>query len=153
MLKDAQLRRCWAIRITTGLMATAKRVLPHERERTTFGLVLDTAAVGTTPRVARTPGAPSQFFGHKDTIGIFAIGSKRWTRYKPKTGIQGPCRPKKLHGARFETHPGVAPLLGFLQQMLEQPFRHALAPVGRGGAHRFDFGVLRIEGFECPTPD
>jgi len=36
--------------------------------------------------------------------------------------------------------------------MLEQPFRHALAPVGRSGAHRFDFGVLRIEGFERPTP-
>jgi hypothetical protein len=59
---------------------------------------------------------------------------------------------EKIPGARFETHPGVAPLLGFLQQMLEQPFRHALAPVGRGGAHRCDFGVLRIEGFECPTP-
>ena len=59
-------------------------------------------------------------------------------------------RQKKSLG-RFETHPSVAPLLGFLQQMLEQPFRHALAPVGRGGAHRCDVGVLRIEA-ECPHP-
>ena len=50
------------------------------------------------------------------------------------------------------SHPGVAPLLGFLQQMLEQLCRHALAPVSRGRAHRFDFGVLRVEFFEGTTP-
>src|SRR5262245_54895511 len=110
------------------------------------------AAVGTTPRVARTPGAPSQFFAHKDAIGICTIVGKRWTRCKPKTGIQGTRRQKKLHGARFETHPSVAPLLGFLQQMLEELFRHALAPVRRGCAHRLNFGVLRVEGFEGTTP-
>ena len=145
------MRQNWAIRIATGLMATTKRVLPHERERTTFGLPPDAAAVGTTPRVARTPGAPSQFFGHKDTIGIFTIVSKRWTRCKPKTGIQGTRRQKKIHGTCFETHPGVATLLGFIKQMLEQLFRHALAPVRRGRAHRFDFCVLRVEFFDGTT--
>jgi len=59
---------------------------------------------------------------------------------------------KKLHGARFETHPRIATLLGFLQEMLEQLFRHALAPVRRGRAHRLDFSVLRVEFFEGPTP-
>ena len=59
---------------------------------------------------ARTPVDTSQFFGHKDAIGVCNIVYKRWTIFKPKTGIQG-TRIKKIHGTRFETHPGVATLL------------------------------------------
>ena len=57
-----------------------------------------------------------------------------------------------LVALKFLSAPRVAPLLGFLQQMLERPFRHALAPVRRGRAHRRDFSVLRVEGFESTTP-
>ena len=70
-------------------------------------------------RISRTPGDTSRFFGQKDAIGVCNIICKRWTMFKPKTSIQGTRRQKKIHGTGFETHPRVAPLLGFIQQMLE----------------------------------
>ena len=103
-------------------------------------------------RVARTPGDTSQFFGQKDALGVCTIVGTRWTRCKLTTGIQGTRWQKKIHGTCFETHPRVAPLLGFLQQLLEQLLRHTLAPVSRGRAQRCDFGVLRVECFEGTTP-
>ena len=74
----------------TASSEAATRVLPHERERATFGLAPDSAAVGPTPSGARTPGDPSQCFGHEDAMVVFTIIGKWWTRCKPKTGIQGP---------------------------------------------------------------
>src|SRR5262245_36139586 len=72
-------------------------------ERVSLGLYHPWACAMTP--WAGNPDDPSQFFGHKDTISIFTIVGKRWTRGKPKTGIQSTCRQKKIHGARFETHP------------------------------------------------
>ena len=100
--------------------------------------------------VAGPPVDTSQFFGHKDAIGVCNIVSKGGQFLNPKLAYNARAG-IKIHGTRFETHPGVATLLGFIKQMLEQLFRHALAPVRRGRAHRFYFCVLRVEFFDGTT--